>query len=211
MVNIGAAVLGDLAVLGKDLSDGNRLKYGNTLQGGDISWLLSIGLTKGQILQYLYPSDSEMDKANIRIVFMDYFMKEFSLFSNSNFSALRGLHIKKSNPLINPEYYGTSMLDEDFININMYIRYLKFGFGRTTDIVNEEIRYGRMTREEGIKLVSNYDGNFDQDILNHFCIFINITENQFWDTVDLYVNKNLFKKNTNGKGYTPKFKVGVDL
>ena len=32
---------------------------------------------------------------------------------------------------------NASMLDEEFTNINMMIKYYKFGFGRTTDIVNE--------------------------------------------------------------------------
>ena len=131
-----AAVLGEMGVLGKDLSDGNRLKYSNTLQGGNFNWLLEIGVQKKQILQYIYPSDEEMDKASIRIVFLDYFMKEFSLTTNGNFSLLRGLHTKNPNPLINPDLTGTSMVDEDFININMMLRYLKFGFGRTTDLMN---------------------------------------------------------------------------
>jgi hypothetical protein len=202
--------LGDLAVLGKDLSDGNRLKYGNTLQGGDLKWLLSLGLEKKQILQYIYPSDQEMDKSGIRIIFMDYFMKEFSHFANSNYAALRGLSIRESNPLKNPEYFGTSMLDEDFININMYIRYLKFGFGRTSDLVNEEIRYGRMTREEGINLVSKYDGNYDPEILVRFCNYIEISIDEFWQTVEKYINFQLFEKVGTGK-YHPKFKVGISL
>ncbi len=205
-----AAVLGEMGVLGKDLSDGNRLKYSNTLQGGNFNWLLDIGIEKKQILQYVYPTDEEMDKANIRIVFLDYFMKEFSLMANGNFSVLRGLHTKKPNPLINPDVTGTSMVDEDFININMMLRYLKFGFGRTSDLVNEEIRYGRITRDEAIKLVSLYDGNFDQEILLRFCNYIQISVHEFWEIADGYVNKALFERKAEGV-YVPKFKVGVGL
>ncbi len=205
-----AAVLGEMGVLGKDLSDGNRLKYSNTLQGGDFNWLLDIGIQKKQILQYIYPSDEEMDKASIRIVFLDYFMKEFSLLTNGNFSLLRGLHSKKPNPIINPDLTGTSMVDEDFINVNMMLRYLKFGFGRTTDLMNEEIRYGRITRDEAIELVTKYDGNFDPEILNRFCDYIEINLSEFWEIADKYVNKELFLLISKGV-YKPKFKVGVGL
>lgn len=205
-----AAVLGEMGVLGKDLSDGNRLKYSNTLQGGNFNWLLDIGLEKKQILQYIYPSDLEMDKASIRIVFLDYFMKEFSLITNGNFSLLRGLYTKKPNPLINPDLTGTSMVDEDFINVNMMLRYLKFGFGRTTDLMNEEIRYGRITREEAVELVSKFDGNFDIDILKRFCNFIQISISEFWKITDNYVNKELFERIDEGV-YKPKFKVGINL
>lgn len=205
-----AAVLGEMGVLGKDLSDGNRLKYSNTLAGGNFNWLLDIGVSRKQILQFIYPSDQDMDRAKIRIVFLDYFMKEFSMQANGKFSATRGLHIKKSNPLVNPDLTGTSMVDEDFINVNMMIRYLKFGFGRTTDFVNEEIRYGRITRSEAIELVAKYDGNFDQEILERFCNYIEISVSEFWQIVDRYVNKSLFERISEGV-YKPLFKPGEDL
>ena len=37
---------------------------------------------------------------------------------------------------------GASMIDEEFTNINMMIKYYKFGFGRATDTINERIRAG---------------------------------------------------------------------
>lgn len=205
-----AAVLGDMGVLGKDLSDGNRLKYSNTLEGGNFNWLLDTGVEEKQILQYIYPSDDEMDNAEIRIVFLDFFMKEFSLITNGNFSLLRGLHSKKPNPLKNPDLTGTSMVDEDFININMMLRYLKFGFGRTSDLMNEEIRYGRISRENAIEFVEKYDGSFDVEILERFCDYIQISVNEFWEITDKYVNKKLFEKIEEGI-YRPKFKIGVGL
>ena len=102
------------------------------------------------------------------------------------------------------------MLDEDFININMYIRYLKFGFGRTSDLVNIEIRSGRMSREEAIRLVTQYDGNYDPSILEKFCAYIEISIATFWEIADRYVNTNLFSNDYLGV-YRPKFEVGVGL
>jgi N-acetyl sugar amidotransferase len=205
-----AIMLGDLGVMGGKPYDGNRLKYSNTLGGGSTNWLTSVGFEPKHILQYLYPSDDEMNKANIKIVFMDYFMRDFSSLTNGNFSALRGLTIRKANPFKEPEYFGTSMLDEDFININMFIRYLKFGFGRTSDNVTLEIRSGRMTREEGILLVEKFDGNYDEDILKAFCKYLDIDEGTFWSVVDRYVNKDLFEKVKTGV-YKRRFKVGLGL
>jgi len=205
-----ALLLGDMSVLGLEPFDGNRLKYSNTLEGGSISWLISEGFTMPKILQYIYPSDKEMERANLRIVFMDYFMKDFSQLANGNFAALRGLSVRKPNPNRDPDLFGTSMLDEDFININMYIRYLKFGFGRTSDLVNIEIRSGRMSRDEAIRLVSQYDGNYDLSILERFCAYIEISIATFWEIADRYVNPNLFSKDQLGV-YRPKFEVGVGL
>jgi hypothetical protein len=205
-----ALLLGDMGVLGSEPFDGNRLKYSNTLEGGNISWLISEGFTTTEILQYIYPSDKEMERANLRIVFMDYFMKDFSQLANGNFAALRGLSVRNPNPSRDPDLFGTSMLDEDFININMYMRYLKFGFGRTSDLVNIEIRSGRMSREEAIRLVTQYDGNYDSSILEKFCAYIEISIATFWEIADRYVNTNLFSKDHLGV-YHPKFEVGVGL
>ena len=199
-----ASLLGEMGVLGSVPFDGNRLKNSNTLKGGEIGWLTSAGFARESILQYIYPSDEDMIKAKLKIIFMDYFMGEFSSFLNGNFAALRGLSIRKPNPRRDPDYYGTSMLDEDFININMFVRYLKFGFGRTSDNVNVDIRYGRISRQQGIELVSRFDGNYDPALLEKFCSFIGISTEDFWRTADRFVNKGLFKKVEEGV-YRPKF------
>ena len=205
-----ALLLGDLGVLGSKPYDGNRLKYSNTIGGGGIDWLLNAGFQTKDILQYIYPSDDEMSKANLRIVFMDYFMKDFGMFTNGNYSALRGLSIRKVNVHSDPDLYGTSLLDEDFINVNMYIRYLKFGFGRANDILNFQIRDGLISRSAAAKLVDKFDGSFDRKIVSDFCDFIEISEQTFWETVDPYVNDELFIKHDLGN-YEPKFKAGISL
>jgi N-acetyl sugar amidotransferase len=204
-----AVVLGDLGVKGKSASDGNRLKYSNTLAGGDISWIIKSGIDKKEVLQFTYPSDNEMDKANLRIVFLAHFWKDFSIYTNGNISALRGLDVKKPT-LDDADFWGTSMLDEDFFTMNMFIKWLKFGFGRASDNVNEEIRYVRLTREEGIKIVNKFDGKCSQKIIDKFCSYIEISVTEFWNVVDTYVNYDLFEKIEVGN-YKPKFKVGIGL
>ena len=170
--------------------------------------MLSAGFERKELLQYLYPSDNEMAQANIRIIFLDYFMGEFTAHANGTYAALRGLSIKSPDPTVEPDYFGTGMLDEDFININMYIRYLKFGFGRTSDIVNTEIRFGRMTRDEGIALVERFDGSYDPSLFAAFAKYIGLSPSECWNVIDRYVNRNLFDRRGIGE-YIAKFKVGV--
>ena len=205
-----AGTLGEMGVMSSDAFDGNRLKYSNTLGGGDISWLLEANIEKQKLIQYIYPLDDEMARAKLRIIFMDYFMEEFSPHSNGTYAALRGLHVKEPDPNAEPDYFGISMLDENFININMYIRYLKFGFGRTSDNVNMEIRYGRITREVGISLVDRFDGNYDPDLFLAFSEYIGISPKDCWAVIDRFVNRDLFEWRGSGN-YVRKFKVGVGL
>ena len=204
-----AVVLGDLGMKGKSGSDGNRLKYSNTLAGGNIDWILNTGLNKKEVLQYTYPSDAEMEKAKLRIVFLAHFWSDFSIYTNGNISALRGLNVKKPTHT-DADFWGTSMLDEDFFTMNMMIKWLKFGFGRASDNINEEIRYGRMTREHGIRYVEKFDGKCPEWIIKKFYDYIGISKNEFWKVVDSYVNKKLFDRKFEGV-YIPKFKVGLGL
>ena len=203
----GATALGDMAEMSEEPWDATRLKYGNTLSGGGVNWLEASGIPPHKFCLYEYPSDEEMKDAELKIVYMDYFMKDFTNLANGNFSALRGLSVRKPDPKNDADFYGTSMLDENFININMYLRYLKFGFGRASDLVNLEIRAGRMTRDEGIRLVNLYDGSYSQDIVEKFCLYIGISQSEFWDVIDKFYNKDLFEKKANGN-YVPKFVVG---
>ena len=42
------------------------------------------------------------------------------------------------------------------------MRYIKFGLGRCIDDAAHEIRDGHITRDEAIKLVQKYDGEFQK-------------------------------------------------
>ena len=70
------------------------------------------------------------------------------------------------------------------------IKYFKYGFGRVSDYVNEEIRLGRISREEGIKLAEKYDASFGKKYVKNFCEYISVTEKQFWNQIYKSVNKN---------------------
>lgn len=205
-----ALQLGDLNVMGKSGSDGNNLRRMNTLGGGDITWMLSDDIRRHQILQYIYPSEQEMLNANLRITFLGYFWKDWSLIDNGNYAALRGLEIRNEKPWEIGDPVGVTSLDEDWVTLNQMIKYLKFGFGRVADYVNEDIRHQRITREQGIRINEKYDGQCSANYIQSFCDYIEITTDEFWEQVDKSVNADLFIKEGLGK-YTPKFKVGVGL
>lgn len=200
--------LGDMNVEGDDPSDGNKLKYSNTLDGGNIDWLLQTGLRRNQILQFQYPSDQEMLRAGIRVIFLGHFIKDFTIFSNGTRASLRGLTFKAPS-IMDADFWGTSMLDEDFFTVNMMIKWLKFGFGRANDNVNEEIRCGRLSREEAIKIVEKFDGVCSTQVIEKFCSYIEVTTEEFWRVVDTFVNYDLFERIERGV-YRRKFQVGVN-
>lgn len=205
-----ALQLGDLNIMGSSGSDGNNLRNMNTLGGGDVTWLLSDEIRSQDVLQYAYPEQSEMEKAKLRIVFLGYFWKDWSLRNNGMFSALRGLEVRSESPLEIGDLLGITSLDEDWVTLNQMIKYYKFGFGRITDYVNEDIRNGLMSREEAIEICEKYDGKCSERYVDSFCKYIGIDVSQFWEQVDRTVNRDLFCRERDGK-YTARFKVGYGL
>jgi N-acetyl sugar amidotransferase len=201
-----ALQLGDLGVMGKTGADGNNLRNMNTLGGGDCSWLLD-EVRQEEILQYVYPSEREMTQADLRITFLGYFWKDWSLFSNGVFASLRGLEIRNERPEEIGDYMGVTSLDEDWVTLNQRIKYLKFGFGRISDYVNEDIRLGRMTREQGIDMLERYDGQCSPHYIESFSRYIGISVAEFWELVDGCVNRKLFEKNSRGE-WERKFTIG---
>jgi len=205
-----ALTLGDKGGLSDKGFDGNKARYNNTLGGGDITWLLDSEIRKSDIIQYCYPSQEDMERAHLRIIYLGYFWEKWSLIENGNFSALRGLEIRNEKPWEIGDPLGITSLDENWVTLNQMIKYLKYGFGRITDYVNEDIRNGRMTRDVGISLCERFDGTCSSQYIESFSAYIGITVQQFWDQVDKSVNKKLFSKEAIGV-YKPRFKVGIGI
>jgi N-acetyl sugar amidotransferase len=204
-----ALQLGDLNTAGKAGWDGNNLRYMNTLAGGNISWMEQV-TADSKLLPYRYPHPQEFDQHQIQIIYLGYFWKEWSLIENGQFATLRGLHIREETPAQIGDPQGVTSVDEDWVGMNQMIKYLKFGFGRITDYVNEDVRRGWLTRPEGIALVERYDGCCSNEYIASFSDFIGISVDEFWLIISSCVNKTLFEP-TGPRSWRRKYQVGVGL
>ena len=200
--------LGDLKTLGRTGYDGNNLRYMNTLSGGALNWMLETGLQLRDLIPYQYPTPEEFDQHNLQIVYLGWFLGDWSLANNGMYSASNGLHIREDTVANTGDLLGVTSLDEDWVTLNQMIKYYKFGFGRVTDYVNEEIRLGRMSRERGIELVEQFDGACSEEYIESFCQYIDISTEVFWTKVHASLNRDLFKLDEQGR-ITRKFRVGA--
>ena len=186
-----ALQVGEKTVLGEDEFDANNLRNMNTLSAGGDDWINKyVGHNRGK--HYIYPNEIEFEKQKINIFYLGPAWDDWSNHNNSAYAALHGLTLRPGDEKVTGDISNASMLDEEFTNINMMIKYYKFGFGRTTDIVNESIRLNEITRAEGISLVEQYDGVCDDTIIDSYCKYIDITKEEFWSVVHSYTNEDLF-------------------
>ena len=201
--------LGDLSTLGRTGYDGNNLRFMNTLGGGGMDWLLDSGFAEKDLLTYRYPDSSEFEAEKLQIVYLGWFLGDWSLMNNAMYSCAEGLEIRDDGPT-HGDLHGVTSLDEDWVGLNQMIKYFKFGFGRATDYVNEEIRLGRMTRMQAIELVKEYDGVAGAAYIESFCEYIDIPVSRFWEHTRASANRTLFDIGADGR-ISRKFVVGEGL
>ncbi len=183
----------------------------NTLQGCTATEWVGNGVTERDLFFYQFPPVEEFEKKDIRAIWLQYYLKEWSQVYNADFAIARGLHGRSTEPLKDiGRYRRYTALDSDLQIPNQMIKYLKFGFGFATDEACYDIREGRLTRDEAKWLVEQYDGKCGEQYIQQFCDYIDITKEEFWRVVDQYVNKKLFAKNEYGE-WIPQFEVGVDF
>tara|TARA_B100000674_G_C37962224_1_gene972634 strand:+ start:157 stop:1299 length:1143 start_codon:yes stop_codon:yes gene_type:complete len=204
-----ALQVGDSAALGVDEYDGNNLRKINTLNEGGDEWInLSVdALYKAS--HYHYPEEYLFDKKKISIFYLGAAWDDWSNRSNSIYAALNGLTLRPHEESVTGDISNASMLDEEFTNINMMLKYYKFGFGRATDLVCEMIRDGSISREEGIVLVEKYDGACDDSIIENYCSYVGISREVFWQIARKWTNHSIFDINSSQR---PRrlFDIGFD-
>ncbi len=201
--NIPLILLGENPALafGTDVGShdysGNNMRNMNTLKGGNPRQFAPNSIPDNKLFWYRYPNKEKFEKANINIVYLGWFMKDFNDYENAKIALNQGLQTRIGDDA-KPENIGGIQphvaLDDDFVIINQMLKYLKFGFGKATQEVGVAIRSGRINREEGKKIVQTYDGSYHQKYLDALCDYLQITEDKFWEIIDPFINKEIFEK-----------------
>jgi N-acetyl sugar amidotransferase len=167
------------------------------LRVSDLS--LDDSIEEKDLILYKYPTNEELSDVGVTGLFLGYYIP----WDGHNNALIAQAHGFESYPtIVEGSIINYENLDNLQMRVHDYFKYLKFGFDRSTDWACWHIRRGRLTREEGLKLVKRYGGKFPwtylgkplQDILNE----IDMTLEEFQKICDQFTNKELFKKDSRG-------------
>tara|TARA_B100001248_G_scaffold252684_1_gene229124 strand:+ start:325 stop:1455 length:1131 start_codon:yes stop_codon:yes gene_type:complete len=172
----------------------NNIKNNNTLSGGNLDeW--SEGLKNlNSLYWYRFPSTLEMNKINLKMVYLGYFFKDFNQENNYKIAKKNGLKIKNVSSSDIGALFTFEDLDEDFVHVNQLLKYFKFGFARVSDDASHMIRNGKLKRDEAIELIKKYEGKCNDIYIEAFCKYINISEKEFWKVANSFRNKKIWLK-----------------
>jgi hypothetical protein len=77
-----------------------------------------------------------------------------------------------------PKDYRYEKVECAMQGVRDYLKFIKRGFGRTNHLVDIDIRSGRLSREEAMKLVQEHDGKRPAS-LDVFLEYVGLTEEEF--------------------------------
>jgi len=158
------------------------------------------GIQRKDMITYTYPDDDELQRVGVTGLFLGYYLP-WDGYSNALLAQAHGFTTYEKT--IEGSIVNYENLDNHQTGIHDYFKFLKFGFGRATDIACLHARRGRITRQDAMDLVQIHDGKFPwtylgkslEDILSP----LEMTIDEFIKICDRFTNKKLFQLDARGK------------
>jgi len=172
------------------LSGVNPTKYKDQFDEGSLYW-------------FLYPPQEEIVKLQPEICHWSYF-EDFVNYKHYIVAKEKLGLVERAERNIGA-IENFSATDTNLIHLYFYLMYLKFGFGRTTSEIGNEIRRGAMTRAQAVNITKKFDGEFPEKHVGSYLEYYGMTRDEFYAVLDKWANKELFEKQ-DGR-WTPKFTI----
>jgi N-acetyl sugar amidotransferase len=158
------------------------------------------GIEPHDLIQYTYPSDAELAEAGITGIFLGYYVP-WDGWGNALIAQAHGFETYPhpvEGSIVNYEN-----LDNAQTGIHDYFKFLKYGFGRATDLACMMVRRGRIDRADAIDLVTRHDGRYPASYLgvglDEILHDIGLTRVEFDAVCDRFTNKRLFVTDRHGE------------
>ena len=152
------------------------------------------GFELNDIQPYLYPSDDEINQVGVTGIFLGSYIK-WDIFKQ--LETVKAIGFQENDEPKEGTFNKWENLDVYFTVFHDYFKFLKYGFGRATDHASIEIMHGRISREQGLKLVKQYEGKIPRKYLKKFLEFADMSMDDFIGICNEFTNKEIFKVDEN--------------
>jgi N-acetyl sugar amidotransferase len=191
---------GPAAAAGNNILNRRWLEEFGGMLGMRVTDLIGMeGIEAKDLISYTYPSDEDLVRVGVTGLFLGHYIPWDGL-SNALIAEANGFHAY--DKVVEGSMVNYENLDNHQTGIHDYFKFLKFGFGRATDLACMHIRRGRLTRQDGLEAVKRLDGIFPweylgkplKDILRP----LDISKDEFIKLCDKFTNKKIFKRDESG-------------
>jgi N-acetyl sugar amidotransferase len=171
------------------------------LLGMRVSDLIGMeGIEAKHLIAYTYPTDEELARVGVTGLFLGHYLPWDGL-SNALIAQANGFITYEK--VVEGSMVSYENLDNHHTGIHDYFKFLKFGFGRATDLACLHVRRGRLSRQDALDAVRRLDGRFPWEYLGKSLEDIleplDMTVDEFIKVCDQFTNKKIFVREANGK------------
>jgi N-acetyl sugar amidotransferase len=192
---------GPAAAAGNNVLNRRWLEEFGGLLGLRVADLVGLeGIESKHLICYTYPSDEELARVGVTGLFLGHYLPWDGL-ANTLIAQSNGF--ATYDKVVEGSMVNYENLDNHQTGIHDYFKFLKFGFGRATDLACLHIRRGRLTRQDGMEAVRRLDGLFPWEYLgkplDEILRPLEMTVDDFVAICDQFTNKRIFKRDGQGK------------
>jgi N-acetyl sugar amidotransferase len=148
------------------------------------------------LMAFLPPKNEELEKASIEVHYLGYYLKWTP--QEVYYYAVENTGFKARPHRTQGSFSKYSGIDDKIDDLHFYTTYIKFGIGRATYDAAQEIRNRHLTREEGVALVSRFDGEFPDRYFYDVMEYIGMKPEDFHALCDKFRSPHLWGRNENG-------------
>ncbi len=141
---------------------------------------------------YIPPSADFLEERGVQVHYLGYYLKWDP--QECYYYATEHTGFRANTERTEGTYSKYSSIDDCIDMFHYYTTLVKFGIGRATYDAAQEIRNGKITREEGAQLVKRYDQEFPKKYFKDFLEYTSLTEKEFHEIVDRFRSPHLWKQ-----------------
>jgi N-acetyl sugar amidotransferase len=149
-------------------------------------------LTLNDLSSFLPMDKDEFRKKEIQVHYLGYYVKWDP--QEAYYLSVEKANFEANSERTEGTYSKYNSIDDKTDPFHYFTTLIKFGIGRTTYDASQEIRNNKITREEGVALVKKFELEFPRKYFNDFLEYINITEEEFWETINKFRSPHLWKQ-----------------
>ena len=191
---------GPAAAAANNVLDRRWLEEFGGLLGLRVTDLIGLdGLSARDLIPYHYPTDAEMKQAGVTGLFLGHYLP-WDGYANALIAQANGFESLPTT--VEGSVVNYENLDNHQTGVHDYFKFLKFGFGRSTDIACLHLRRNRITRQDALEMVQRHDGKFPWTYLGKSLEKIlsplGMSIADFIKICDRFTNKKIFLRDAQG-------------
>lgn len=144
---------------------------------------------------YIPPEAELLESKGVEVHYLGYYLKWDP--QECYYYAVENTGFQANTERTPGSYSKYSSIDDKIDVFHYFTTLIKFGIGRATYDAAQEVRNGKIAREEAVHLVRKYDQEFPQRYYPDFLEYVGMSDGEFWETVDRFRSPHLWEKRGN--------------